>query len=64
VFLVRYELDLYIRRNSVIRDKPIVSSERMLHKDYDRKCSVARKEKQELLGRTNRLLFFDTTRTA
>jgi hypothetical protein len=25
----------------IIRDKPILSSERMLHKDYDRKCSVA-----------------------
>jgi hypothetical protein len=26
-----------------IRDKPILSSERMLHKDYDRKGSVEKK---------------------
>jgi hypothetical protein len=24
-------------------DRPILSSERMLHKDYDRKCSVGKK---------------------
>jgi hypothetical protein len=28
-----------------MRDKPILSSERMLHKDYDRKGSVAKKIK-------------------
>jgi hypothetical protein len=26
-----------------LRDKPIFSSERMLHKDYDRKVSVSKK---------------------
>jgi hypothetical protein len=29
------------RPSIFIRDKPIFSSERMLHKDYYRKCSVA-----------------------
>jgi hypothetical protein len=28
-----------------IRDKPIVSSVRILRKDYDRKCSFAKKKK-------------------
>jgi hypothetical protein len=32
-----------------IRDKPIFSSERVLHKDYDRKCSVERKKKEFLV---------------
>jgi hypothetical protein len=27
-----------------IRDKPIFLSERMIHKDYDRKCSVGKIE--------------------
>jgi hypothetical protein len=42
VFPVGYELNLYVllRRNSFIRDKHNLSSERMLHKDYDRKGSA------------------------
>jgi hypothetical protein len=28
---------------SIVNDSPILSSERMLHKDYDRKCSVGKK---------------------
>jgi hypothetical protein len=28
-----------------MKDKPILSSERMLHEDYDRKGSVAKKKK-------------------
>jgi hypothetical protein len=32
-----------------IRDKPILSSERMLHKDYDCKGSVVKKEKNNLV---------------
>jgi hypothetical protein len=31
------------RPSIFIRDKPILSSERMLHKDYDRKGSVEKK---------------------
>jgi hypothetical protein len=31
------------RRSPFIRDKPILSSEKMLHKDYGRKGSVAKK---------------------
>jgi hypothetical protein len=31
------------RPNIFIREKPILSSERMLYKDYDRKGSVAKK---------------------
>jgi hypothetical protein len=31
------------RPSIFIRDKPIFSSERMLHKDYNRKCSVDKK---------------------
>jgi hypothetical protein len=29
-----------VRISSNLNDKPFFSSERMLHKDYDRKCSV------------------------
>jgi hypothetical protein len=32
------------RPSIFIRDKPILSSERMLHKDYDRKGSVAKRK--------------------
>jgi hypothetical protein len=32
------------RPSTFIRDKPILSSERMLHKDYNRKGSVAKKK--------------------
>jgi hypothetical protein len=41
VFPVRYELNIYVlsRRNSVFK----LSSERMIHKDYDRKGSIAKK---------------------
>jgi hypothetical protein len=35
------------RPSIFIRSKPIFSSERMLHKDYDRKCAV---DKIFLLG--------------
>jgi hypothetical protein len=31
------------RVSSSVNDRPILSSERMLHKDYDSKCSVAKK---------------------
>jgi hypothetical protein len=34
---------LNIRASIFIRDKTILSSERMLHKDYDRKGSVKKK---------------------
>jgi hypothetical protein len=38
---VRY---VHLTKASIfIRDKPIFSSERKLHKDYDRKSSVAKK---------------------
>jgi hypothetical protein len=39
-----YMCDTYTwqRLNIFIRDKPIFSSDRMLHKDYDRKGSVAK----------------------
>jgi hypothetical protein len=44
VFPVKYEHTFYTlfrrNRNLFIRDKPILSSERMLHKDYDRMSSV------------------------
>jgi hypothetical protein len=30
------------RSSIFIRDKPILSSQRMLHKDYNRKCSVGK----------------------
>jgi hypothetical protein len=33
-----------------IRDKPIFSSERMLHKDYDRKGSVKKNSVRESTG--------------
>jgi hypothetical protein len=26
----------------IINDRPVISSERMLHKDYNRKCSVGK----------------------
>jgi hypothetical protein len=32
------------RQSLFIRDKPIPSSERMLHKDYDCKCSVEKEK--------------------
>jgi hypothetical protein len=35
---------LEIRSNIIIKDKHIFSSERMLHKDYDRKGSVEKKK--------------------
>jgi hypothetical protein len=41
------------RRSLIIRDKPILSSERILHKDYDRKVSVEKKvsgRQDELIG--------------
>jgi hypothetical protein len=38
------------KRLIFIRDKPILSSERMLHKDYDRKGSVAKKKKTLVLS--------------
>jgi hypothetical protein len=31
------------RPSIFIKDEPILSSERMLHKDFDRKCSVGKK---------------------
>jgi hypothetical protein len=40
------------RPSIFIRDRPIFSSERMLHKDYDRKGSVAKKK---LWSRASRL---------
>jgi hypothetical protein len=30
------------RISSSVNDRPILSSERILHKDYDRKCSIAK----------------------
>jgi hypothetical protein len=33
-----------VKRSIFVRDKPIFSSERVLHKDYDRKGSVAKKK--------------------
>jgi hypothetical protein len=32
---------------AIINDKPILSSERMLRKDYDRRCSI---EKRKILA--------------
>jgi hypothetical protein len=32
------------RPAEILNDRPILSSERMLHKDYDRKCSVEKKK--------------------
>jgi hypothetical protein len=34
-----YDTYTWQKRSLFIRDKPIFSLERMLHKDYDRKCS-------------------------
>jgi hypothetical protein len=31
------------RPAKIVNDRPILSSERMLHKDYDLKCSVEKK---------------------
>jgi hypothetical protein len=28
---------------AIVNDRPILSSERMLYKDYDRKCSIEKK---------------------
>jgi hypothetical protein len=28
---------------AIVNDRPILSSERMLYKDYDRRCSVGKK---------------------
>jgi hypothetical protein len=36
-------LDFKAKRSLFIKDKPILSSERMLHKDYGRKGSVEKK---------------------
>jgi hypothetical protein len=46
-----YMCDTYtLQRPSIfIRDKPIFSSERMLHKDYDRKGSVENTKKRRKL---------------
>jgi hypothetical protein len=35
------------RQSLFIRDNPILSSEKVLHKDYDRKGSVVQKKKKE-----------------
>jgi hypothetical protein len=32
------------RTSSNCKDRPVLSSERMLHKDYNRKCSVEKKK--------------------
>jgi hypothetical protein len=29
---------------AIVNDRPILSSERMLYKDYDRRCSIERKK--------------------
>jgi hypothetical protein len=29
---------------ATVNDRPILSSDRMLHKDYDRKCSIEEKK--------------------
>jgi hypothetical protein len=44
-----YMCDMYTgdRPSIFIRNKPIFSSEGMLHKDYDRKGSVAKKKKKK-----------------
>jgi hypothetical protein len=39
--------DLLLQTVTVTKDRPVLSSERMLHKDYDRKCSV----EKEITGR-------------
>jgi hypothetical protein len=36
--------------SKIVNDRPILSSERMLHKDYDRKCSV----EQKIIGRESK----------
>jgi hypothetical protein len=38
------------RASSNVNDKPILSSERMLHKDYDRRCSIKKKSGRESQG--------------
>jgi hypothetical protein len=40
---VRYVHLTKAKRSLLIRDKPILSSEKMLHKDYGHKGSVAKK---------------------
>jgi hypothetical protein len=56
-----YVRDVHDERRSVfIRDKPIISSERMLDKDYYSKSSVEKKNLVEslkgLVAKTNRLV--------
>jgi hypothetical protein len=35
---------------AILNDKPILSSERMLHKNYDRRCSIEKKSGHESQG--------------
>jgi hypothetical protein len=38
------------RASSNVNDKPILSSARMLHKDYDSRCSIEKKSGRESQG--------------
>jgi hypothetical protein len=38
------------RAATIVNDKPILSSERMLHKDYDRRGSIKKKNSVSLKG--------------
>jgi hypothetical protein len=44
--------EMYTWRNTkhIVRDKPIFSSERMLHKDYYRRSSAEKKKKNVVVG--------------
>jgi hypothetical protein len=39
-----------LAKDSNCKGNPILSSERMLHKDYDRRCSVEKKSDRESQG--------------
>jgi hypothetical protein len=41
--MIYVQYDHLTKRSLFIRDKPILSSEKMLHKDYDSKGSVTKK---------------------
>jgi hypothetical protein len=38
---------------AIVNDRPILSSERMIHKDYNLKCSVERIDLKGLGAKTN-----------
>jgi hypothetical protein len=33
-------MNALVRTRAIVNDKPILSSERILYKDYDRRCSI------------------------